>query len=76
MLYSVVATITSTPRSNMFLIPAGSFMMGNATSVFPTEEDQVYQELPQRSVYASAFYMDKYEVTKALWDTDQDFTTV
>jgi formylglycine-generating enzyme len=25
-------------------------------------------ELPQHSVYVSAFYMDKYEVTKGLWD--------
>ena len=25
-------------------------------------------ELPLHTVYVSAFWMDKYEVTKALWD--------
>ena len=41
--------------------------MGNATNVFPASEGYS-DELPQHTVYVSAFYMDRYEVTKALWD--------
>jgi formylglycine-generating enzyme len=44
------------------LIPAGSFQMGDAL------EGGYSDELPVHSVYVSAFYMDKYEVSKALWD--------
>jgi formylglycine-generating enzyme required for sulfatase activity len=51
--------------SGMALIPAGSFTMGNCMS--PSEGDS--DELPLHTVYVSAFYMDKYDVTKALWDT-------
>jgi Sulfatase-modifying factor enzyme 1 len=50
--------------SDMVLIPAGSFTMGNCMS--PSEGDSA--ELPLHTVYVSAFYMDRYEVTKALWD--------
>jgi sulfatase modifying factor 1 len=64
-LQSTTATLTvraaSTP-SGMALIPAGSFTMGDTFS----EGDSA--ELPTHTVYVSAFYMDKYEVTKALWD--------
>jgi formylglycine-generating enzyme required for sulfatase activity len=49
---------------DMVLIPAGSFTMGNCMS--PSEGDS--DELPLHTVYVSAFYMDRYEVTKALWD--------
>jgi formylglycine-generating enzyme required for sulfatase activity len=48
----------------MALIPAGSFTMGNCMSLSEGDGD----ELPLHTVYVSAFYMDKYEVTKALWD--------
>ena len=51
--------------SGMALIPAGSFTMGNCMS--PSEGDS--DELPLHTVYVSAFYMDKYLVTKSLWDT-------
>jgi formylglycine-generating enzyme required for sulfatase activity len=51
--------------SGMALIPAGSFTMGNCMD--PSEGDS--DELPLHTVYVSAFYMDKYDVTKALWDT-------
>lgn len=51
----------------MVLIPAGMFVMGNATNEFPASEGYS-AELPQHMVYVSAFYMDIYEVTKALWD--------
>ena len=62
--YRVVATLLP---SVMVLIPAGSFMMGNATNVFSASEGYS-DELPQHTVNVSAFYMDRYEVTKALWD--------
>jgi formylglycine-generating enzyme len=63
MLYRVVATAPP----GMALITAGSFVMGNATNVFPAAEGYT-NELPQHTVDVSAFYMDAYEVTKALWD--------
>jgi sulfatase modifying factor 1 len=47
--------------TNMALIPAGTFSMGDS---FGENSD----ELPVHPVSVSAFYMDKYEVTKALWD--------
>ena len=46
----------------MSLIPAGAFVMGSAF------DDGGYGELPLHTNYISAFYMDQYEVTKALWD--------
>ncbi len=48
---------------SMALIPAGSFTMGNCMD--PSEG--YANELPLHTVYVSAFYMDKYDVTKALW---------
>jgi formylglycine-generating enzyme required for sulfatase activity len=53
------------PASGMALIPAGSFTMGNCMD--PNEGWS--EELPLHTVYISAFYMDKYDVTKALWDS-------
>ena len=49
----------------MVLIPAGSFTMGDAFG------EGYADELPLHTVYVSAFYMDRYEVTKALWDEVQ-----
>ena len=63
--YRVVAfsnTNTQTSPVNMALITAGTFEMGDAFS-----EGASY-EVPVHEVYVSAFYMEKYEVTKALWD--------
>jgi len=54
-----------TVPSGMALIPAGSFTMGNCMDA--SEGDS--HELPLHTVYVSAFYMDKYLVTKSLWDT-------
>ena len=51
--------------SDMALIPAGIFTMGNCMD--PSEGNP--NELPMHTVYVSAFYMDKYLVTKGLWDT-------
>ncbi len=50
------------PSAGMALIPAGSFTMGNNL-------DENGSELPLHTVYVSAFYMDKYDVTKSLWDS-------
>ncbi|MHC1769469.1 MAG: SUMF1/EgtB/PvdO family nonheme iron enzyme [Verrucomicrobiia bacterium] len=50
------------PPSGMALIPAGSFRMGD------TFNESGSDELPVHSVSVSAFYIDRYEVTKARWD--------
>ena len=46
----------------MALIPAGSFQMGDSFN------EGVSEERPMHTVSVSAFYMDKYEVTRDLWD--------
>ena len=51
--------------AGMVQIPAGSFQMGNALSA---SGDGDTSELPVHTVYVSAIYMDRYEVTKAMWD--------
>jgi len=65
MFYRVVAAM---PPSNMVYIPAGSFMMGNATNVLPASEGEL-NELPQHEVFTDAYYMDKYEVSLGFWNT-------
>jgi sulfatase modifying factor 1 len=57
--------IDPNPPAGMALIPAGSFTMGNCMD--PNEGNA--DELPLHPVYVSAFYMDKYDVTYALWQT-------
>ncbi|HEY3915993.1 MAG TPA: formylglycine-generating enzyme family protein [Verrucomicrobiae bacterium] len=52
------------PPFNMAMIPAGDFEMGND---FPNDLNAAQYELPVHTVYVSAFYMDKYEVSYALW---------
>jgi formylglycine-generating enzyme required for sulfatase activity len=59
-----IASTSATP-TNMALIPAGSFEMGNALSA---SHDGDIDELPVHTVSVREFYMDKYEVSKALWD--------
>jgi formylglycine-generating enzyme required for sulfatase activity len=44
----------------MILIPAGSFQMGDSFG------DGNSNERPVHTVFVSAFYMDEYEVMKAL----------
>ena len=64
--YRVLALGTNSPvPPGMALIPAGSFTMGNCMDPGEGYPD----ELPLHTVYVSAFYMDKYLVTKSLWDT-------
>jgi formylglycine-generating enzyme required for sulfatase activity len=67
---SVTASDDTAP-SGMALIPAGSFTMGNTFS--PSEGYSA--ELPLHTVYVSAFYMDKYDVTKAQWDSVYQWAT-
>jgi YD repeat-containing protein len=47
--------------TNMVLIPAGSFTMGDSV------DGDTYGYLPLHTVYVSGFYMDKHDVTLALW---------
>ncbi|MFC1451826.1 formylglycine-generating enzyme family protein [Verrucomicrobiota bacterium] len=61
---SVATTTAATTTAYMVLIPAGSFQMGNCMD--PDEGSG--NELPVHAVYVSAFYMDRYEVTKTKWD--------
>lgn len=49
------------PPAGMVFIPAGEFTMGDTL-------DGSSPALPAHPVYVSAFYMDKHEVTQALWD--------
>jgi formylglycine-generating enzyme required for sulfatase activity len=68
------AGITNRPPTTnapfgMVSIPAGSFSMrGTLGSDF-------FGDTPARTVRLSAFYMDKYEVTKALWDDVYSWAT-
>lgn len=49
----------------MVLIPAGQFKMGDQSVPYEGYTD----ERPDHWVYVDAFYIDRYEVTKSLWDT-------
>jgi len=49
------------PAAETVVIPAGSFQMGDSFG------EELYA-LPVHTVYVSAFSIDKYEATKALWD--------
>ena len=63
MKFNIIVTDSNAPTA-MPLIPAGNFQMGNATN----SAEGWSEELPVHTVYVSAFYMDRYEVTKQLWD--------
>ena len=58
-----VSVLPSAP-SGFAMIPVGNFVMGDQSV---TQEGQS-DELPTRTVYVSAFYMAKTEVTKTQWD--------
>jgi formylglycine-generating enzyme required for sulfatase activity len=68
--FRVTASDDSAP-GGMVLIPAGDFTMGNFTDTNGVPSG----EFPLHPVYVSAFYMDKYEVTKALWDEVYQWAT-
>lgn len=63
---SAYATLTvdsgTLALSGMVLVPAGTFQMGD------TFGEGSSDELPVHTVTVSDFYMDRTEVTKALWD--------
>lgn len=58
-----VSDLPGPAPSGMAIIPAGSFVMGDSLRDSGTNSD----ELPLHTVYVSAFYMDRYDVTLALW---------
>lgn len=73
-LVSNASVITETildldPPEGMAYIPAGIFQMGDSFGEF------MANELPVHSVYISEFYIDKYEVTKQLWDEVYSWAT-
>ncbi len=69
--YRVAAVIVTNPPvpAGMVYIPAGSFQMGDSFTEGDTDERPVH------TVSVSAFYMDKYEVTKAKWDEVHSWAT-
>jgi len=60
--FRLVAESLPAVPADMALIPAGWFQMGDAFN------EGLSHEGPMHSVFVSAFYMDRHEVTKALWD--------
>jgi len=69
MLYRVMATVTL-PAPGLVFIPAGTFVMGATTNV---GHESTMDERPQHSVYVSAFYIEEYEVYKALYDGVREY---
>ncbi|HEY4415651.1 MAG TPA: SUMF1/EgtB/PvdO family nonheme iron enzyme, partial [Verrucomicrobiae bacterium] len=65
-----IVTDRSLVGSNMALIPAGAFDMGNSES-----PDGIACESPVHTVSVDAFYADRYAVTKGLWDVVYEWAT-
>jgi iron(II)-dependent oxidoreductase len=61
-------TITAKDGAEMVLIPAGDFLMGSP------DRHGYNDERPQHTVYISTFYIDRYEVTNALYERFLDET--
>ena len=57
--FSDLKIVTGTEGTPMVLVPEGTFLMGSP----PVEGDS--DEIPQRTIYLSSYYMDLYEVTQA-----------
>jgi formylglycine-generating enzyme required for sulfatase activity len=70
--FRVTADDANAP-SGMALIPAGSFTMGD--NLGDGAAQGWTDEVPLHSVYVSAFYMDKYDVTEALWQQVYNWAT-
>jgi formylglycine-generating enzyme required for sulfatase activity len=62
------------PPTGMALIPAGSFTMGDTFGDWPSDWG-ANPEIPTHNVHVSGFYMDRTEVTKALWDEVYQWAT-
>ena len=62
------------PPTNMALVPAGTFTMGDPFNDWPPEWAP-NPEVPLHPVAVSGFYMDQYEVTKARWDEVAQWAT-
>jgi formylglycine-generating enzyme required for sulfatase activity len=60
---SVTVTVGPAAPTGFALIPQGAFTMGNSVAA-----DTDITDAPTRTVTLDAFYMGKYEVTKAEWD--------
>ena len=65
------------PPADMVLIPAGIITMGDTygDGVLPQFPSHPNEELPLHTNYVSAYYMDRYDVTKALWDEVYNWAT-
>jgi formylglycine-generating enzyme required for sulfatase activity len=59
--YRAIDQSTIPVPANMALVPASDFTMGDSF-------EEVAGSLPLHTVTVSAFFVDKYEVTKAVWD--------
>jgi len=55
-------TVAAPPSAAMALVRGGAFQMGDAFNEGNSDER------PVRTVIVSAFYIDRFEVTKGLWD--------
>jgi len=64
---SAIQAGSPSPPAGMVLIPAGSFEMGDNFN------EGYSDERPVHTVMVSGFYMDKFEVTKELWDEVADW---
>jgi formylglycine-generating enzyme required for sulfatase activity len=57
--------------AGLVLIPAGSFAMGNCMDL----DEGSSAEVPLHPVNVSGFYMDRFEITKVLWDEVYQWAT-
>jgi formylglycine-generating enzyme required for sulfatase activity len=60
--YRILEADVSQVPSNMCLVPAGYFQMGDSYLEVPLEENGVDPAIPVHTVYVSSYYEDKFEV--------------
>jgi len=68
--YRVITVVGVVGVESMSFIPAGAFQMGDAFA------EATSNELPIHTVTLSAYYIDRYEVTKTLWDSVKSWADV
>jgi formylglycine-generating enzyme required for sulfatase activity len=61
--YRILEADVSQVPTNMCLVPAGFFQMGDSYSEGPLEEDGTNPAQPVHTVYISSFYEDRLDVT-------------